>query len=104
MRRPSGTPVAGSCSRYPGPQPHTPEKKINHFVSLTKRRRIKKDFVISSCSMTFYFSFEVPLKVKQYKLNSKEKELQIENNQGGGTKIRTITSRFGLFWKLVYVF
>ena len=33
-----------------------------------------------------------------------EEELQIENNQGGGTKIRTITSRFWLFWKLLYVF
>ena len=28
---------------------------------------------------------------------------QIENNQRGGLKIRTITSRFWLFWKLFYV-
>ena len=35
---------------------------------------------------------------------SKEEEVQIENNQGGGTKIRSITSRLWLFWKLLYVF
>ena len=29
------------------------------------------------------------------------KYLQIENDQGGGTKIRTITSRFWLFWNIV---
>ena len=52
----------------------------------------------NTSSLTFYFSFEDLLELNPIQANrlSQKESLRIENNQGGGMKIRTITSRF---WK-----
>ena len=84
---------------FSGPEPHNVLHVFRDILF-----EVSKLYLISPCRMTFYFSFEVLLKLKPIQQISKEEELQIDNNQGGGTKIRTITSRFWLFWKLLYGF
>ena len=69
---------------------------------LSSRTDAQTILLTIACGMTFYFFFEVILKLKPIQTNIKGGGLQIENNQGGGTKTRTISSRIWLFWKLVY--